>query len=243
MIWRRIYHYLPDILGFTHASNPVYHDGQVYFSSRDQKNRSHIFCAIFDPRTLKMGEPELVLSPGPVGSFDDSGCSVCQVTSQEIIYLGWNLSVTVPFRNSLCAADQETRFIIRQRDEKYLSISYGEEHDGKLWFGAITRWPMKCVIVGNPGLDYDDIVSKFSIVGEDMWFCHRSHDGQYAISHAMLSNGEWVVTGREKIRKNRFDSEAQCYPQVFDYENNRYMLYNGNNYGKTGFGLAILERT
>ena len=33
-----------------------------------------------------------------------------------------------------------------------------------------------------------------------------------------------------------------CYPYVFDHAGNRYMLYNGNGYGRTGFGMAILER-
>jgi hypothetical protein len=32
------------------------------------------------------------------------------------------------------------------------------------------------------------------------------------------------------------------YPFVFDHKGQRYMLYNGNDYGKTGFGLAILEQ-
>jgi hypothetical protein len=27
---------------------------------------------------------------------------------------------------------------------------------------------------------------------------------------------------------------------VFDHAGCRYMLYNGNGYGKTGFGLAVL---
>ena len=31
------------------------------------------------------------------------------------------------------------------------------------------------------------------------------------------------------------------YPFVFDHDGSRYMLYNGNGYGKTGFGLAVLE--
>ena len=31
------------------------------------------------------------------------------------------------------------------------------------------------------------------------------------------------------------------YPHVFDHNGKRHMLYNGNNYGKTGFGLAVLE--
>jgi len=33
-----------------------------------------------------------------------------------------------------------------------------------------------------------------------------------------------------------------CYPYVFDHAGSRYMLYNGNGYGRTGFGIAILER-
>ncbi len=31
------------------------------------------------------------------------------------------------------------------------------------------------------------------------------------------------------------------YPAVFDLEGRRYMLYNGDDYGRTGIGLAILE--
>jgi hypothetical protein len=33
-----------------------------------------------------------------------------------------------------------------------------------------------------------------------------------------------------------------CYPAVFELNGNTYMLYNGNGYGKTGFGIAILEK-
>jgi hypothetical protein len=33
-----------------------------------------------------------------------------------------------------------------------------------------------------------------------------------------------------------------AYPFVFDYRGKRYMLYNGNGYGKTGIGLAALKR-
>lgn len=31
------------------------------------------------------------------------------------------------------------------------------------------------------------------------------------------------------------------YPFVFDHRGERFMLYKGNGYGKTGFGLAIME--
>jgi len=32
------------------------------------------------------------------------------------------------------------------------------------------------------------------------------------------------------------------YPHVFEFENQIYMLYNGNGFGETGFGYAILKR-
>lgn len=38
-----------------------------------------------------------------------------------------------------------------------------------------------------------------------------------------------------------WDSGMIEYPYVFDHEEQRYMLYNGNGYGKTGFGLTTLE--
>jgi hypothetical protein len=40
---------------------------------------------------------------------------------------------------------------------------------------------------------------------------------------------------------NGWDSEMIAYPFVFDHKDQRYMLYNGNEYGRTGFGLAMLN--
>ncbi|MNT29664.1 hypothetical protein D3C72_1654170 [compost metagenome] len=41
----------------------------------------------------------------------------------------------------------------------------------------------------------------------------------------LSSEGEW-------------DSEMQCYPHLFRCEGKVYLLYNGNAFGKEGFGLA-----
>ena len=38
-----------------------------------------------------------------------------------------------------------------------------------------------------------------------------------------------------------WDSETVEYPDVFDSGGTRFMLYNGNRYGQTGFGLAVFE--
>ena len=32
-----------------------------------------------------------------------------------------------------------------------------------------------------------------------------------------------------------------AYACVFDHRGSRYMLYNGNGYGETGIGWAVLE--
>jgi hypothetical protein len=38
-----------------------------------------------------------------------------------------------------------------------------------------------------------------------------------------------------------WDSEMTCYPCVFELAGRRYMLYNGNAYGRDGFGVAVAE--
>lgn len=38
-----------------------------------------------------------------------------------------------------------------------------------------------------------------------------------------------------------WDSTMHHYPHVFELDGNHYMLYNGNDFGKYGFGLAVLE--
>ena len=43
------------------------------------------------------------------------------------------------------------------------------------------------------------------------------------------------------VSSEGWDSEMICYPYIFEHRGRFYMLYNGNGYGKTGFGLAVLE--
>jgi len=81
--------------------------------------------------------------------------------------------------------------------------------------------------------------------GYHMWFSYRSGDGtKYRIGYAYSKDGlKW---NREEnsgidVSKEGWDSEMICYPFVFEHKGNKYMLYNGNEYGKTGFGLAVLE--
>ena len=79
-----------------------------------------------------------------------------------------------------------------------------------------------------------------------MWFSCRSGKGEtYRIGYADSPDGiAWTrrdgAAGID-ISASGWDSEMIEYPFVFDHKGERYMLYNGNGYGKTGFGLAVLE--
>jgi predicted GH43/DUF377 family glycosyl hydrolase len=42
--------------------------------------------------------------------------------------------------------------------------------------------------------------------------------------------------------QSQFDSEHLCYPRLFEVNDRRWIVYNGNNMGQEGFGLAELIR-
>lgn len=83
--------------------------------------------------------------------------------------------------------------------------------------------------------------------GYHMWYSYRGAPPmKYRIGYSFSKNGiSWEVKHEDvgiSISDFGWDSEMICYPYVFDYKDRRYMLYNGNEYGKYGFGLAILEQ-
>jgi len=81
--------------------------------------------------------------------------------------------------------------------------------------------------------------------GYEMWFSYRSGSGEkYRIGYAFSTDGrKWERSSEAAgidVSVEGWDSEMIEYPYVFEHKNQRYMLYNGNGYGKTGFGLAVL---
>lgn len=83
-------------------------------------------------------------------------------------------------------------------------------------------------------------------MGYHMWYSFRSGNGTaYRIGYSFSEDGiKWVNKLNSvgiDVSTSGWDSEMICYPFVFDHKNERYMLYNGNGYGKTGFGLAKLK--
>jgi hypothetical protein len=78
-----------------------------------------------------------------------------------------------------------------------------------------------------------------------MWYCYAIGSSGYRIGYAESVNGihyrrKDEEAGIDASPSGR-DSEMVCYPHLFEHKGWKYMLYNGNGYGRTGFGYAILE--
>jgi len=74
----------------------------------------------------------------------------------------------------------------------------------------------------------------------------RNKERGYKIGYAYSNDGiNWIrddnLSGI-KLSESGWDSEMMHYPHIFKLEEKIYMLYNGNDFGRYGLGLAELER-
>jgi hypothetical protein len=79
---------------------------RIYFSPRNNKGQSIPVYVDIDKETfsiIKYGNP--IISLGELGTFDDGGIMPCSVVRFHnkiyLYYVGWNPSVSVPYRNSI----------------------------------------------------------------------------------------------------------------------------------------------
>lgn len=123
-------------------------------------------------------------------------------------------------------------------------IKYAESEDGINW----KRNGKTVVDFCYPG---EYALSKPMVVktanGYHMWFSYRAGPAgdKYRIGYASSVNGtDWIRNDKQSgidVSDTGWDSESIEYPCVFKYGENYYMLYNGNDYGREGFGIAQLE--
>lgn len=78
-----------------------------------------------------------------------------------------------------------------------------------------------------------------------MWYS-INNNGKYQMGYAESQDGiKWERLDHLvgiSVSETGWDSDEVEYPYVFDHKNERFMLYNGNGYGRTGFGLARLVK-
>lgn len=168
------------------------------------------------------------LYPGPIvdrSVREPQFCASCCVIPESGLWRMWYLSCT-------------GWSVIDGRYQHQYHIKYAESSDGLHWQRD-----------GLVAIDYADAseyaISRPSVVHDDIWRMWYSHRGKaYRIGYAESEDGRvWKrmdsIVGIN-VSSWGWDSEMIEYPYVFDHKGSRYMLYNGNGYGKTGFGLAVL---
>jgi len=264
---------------------------EVYFTTRDERRRSHVARARVDltTRTVDVA-PEPVLAPGELGTFDDSGAMMsCLVHDGEASYLyyqGWSLGITVPFYVYVgCAirpAPDEPFTRVSQapvlgRDpiDPYMCASpwvLREEGRWRMWYVSNVGWrphddgPATYVVhvkyaESDDGIDWrrdghvcvdfaspeEYAISRPCVVRDGdlyrMWYSHRGE--AYRLGYAESPDGlTWQRRDGDAgidVSEEGWDSEMVAYPCVFDFDGARHLLYNGNDFGRTGAGWAVLE--
>jgi hypothetical protein len=294
--------YIPKEIGrhpklMSHAANPlpVHLDGDVYrvfFSGRDEKNRSSVGAVDIDLVERKIIKDYYLpfFEHGSIGSFFADGVSIGNCYEIDgvryMLFMGWQNPKNEHWRGDIgrlivtpeltLELDRSQPFIGCDQHD-LISLSYpwvSERPIGgyDMWFGSTLDWDagngemlhvlqhasskdghqwyrsglsVPHSIGGAQAFSRPTVVQNREGIFE-MWFSYRSGSGEkYRIGYAKSENSlNWALELDKAgitVSESGWDSEMIEYPFVFDHNNSRYMLYNGNGYGKTGFGLAVLD--
>lgn len=138
--------------------------------------------------------------------------------------------------------------IINDKPEISYHIKYAESTNGIDW----QRDNISCII---PKDDFE-ITARGSVIKNDsiykMWYSRRSikdfrsnPDSSYRIGYAESKDGiVWTRKDDQSgivLSEKGWDSEMLAYPYVYEYGSDLFMIYNGNYFGGSGFGLARLS--
>ncbi len=120
-------------------------------------------------------------------------------------------------------------------------IRYAESADGIQWERTGR------VAIGLAGAE-EFAIARPSVLrdgdGYTMWYCVRTRARPYRLGAARSPDG--LVWERDQApgldpSADGWDCDMIAYPHVFRHGADLYMLYCGNGFGKTGFGLAVRQ--
>lgn len=133
--------------------------------------------------------------------------------------------------------------------ERVYKIGYAISEDGINWYKA-GRSIISDVI------DENECQALPTVIKIDqryhMYFCYRHMTGfrddqtkGYRLGYAYSDDLQrWTRDDSQAgidLSDGGWDSEMICYPNIFECHNSVYLLYNGNNFGRDGFGIAKLN--
>lgn len=136
---------------------------------------------------------------------------------------------------------------IEGRLEPMYVLKYAESEDGIHWKReGVVAIPFRNEQEG--GLVSATVIRTLS--NYKMWYAYRNYFdyrenplNSYRIGYAESENGiNWIrkddMAGIT-LSNSGWDSEMISYPYVVNWETKSYLFYNGNGFGKTGFGFAV----
>jgi hypothetical protein len=160
-------------------------------------------------------------------------CATTCIRIENGIWRNWYLSCT---GWEMMAGKMEPRY----------HLKYAESHDGIHWRRE-----------GRVAIDYANTaeggIVRASVCKDGelyrMWYSYRSHidyrsvqSNSYRIGYAESNDGlVWTRLDDQagiELSADGWDSFMLAYPEVVDVAGHRYMFYNGNGFGQTGFGYA-----
>ncbi len=119
------------------------------------------------------------------------------------------------------------------------AIKYASSSDG-------VNWQRRADPVLHPEIVGEQALARPSVLVEGtyrMWFAARGDN--YTIGYAESRDGlTWTRNDAAyglPPSAAGWDSEMTCYPCAFRHRGRLYLAYNGNQYGRSGFGLAVWE--
>jgi len=129
--------------------------------------------------------------------------------------------------------------IENDKPKHYYHVKYAESRDGIHW----EREGVVCIDFKSKD---EYAIARPCVLKEDdiykMWYSYRGES--YRIGYAESGDGiHWERKDDEAgidVSESGWDSEMIEYAFVFEHKGKKYMLYNGNEYGKTGLGYAIM---
>lgn len=134
--------------------------------------------------------------------------------------------------------------------DRTYKISHAVSADGINW----TKEEARQIISDKLGSGESQALPTVVAIGDryHMFFCYRetfdfrkNRERGYRIGHAYSDDlANWTRNDddpRLDVTPGEWDSDMLCYPHVFECDGNVYLLYNGNDFGRFGFGLAVLE--
>lgn len=122
------------------------------------------------------------------------------------------------------------------------TINYLESKDGINW----SDQGKVCIDVAHPnehGFGRPYIVKEKNLY--KMFYSIRVKHQGYRLGYAESVDGiNWTRKDQEigiDVSPTGWDSQTICYSAIVNLKEQTYMFYNGNEFGKTGFGYAVLD--